>query len=58
MGVSNVRIEKPRPSRRAFRFQTPILASCDLFGLFTWSAPGMLLASGGHLAVVLHAVTF
>src|SRR5271157_1182986 len=30
MRVSNVRIEKPRPPCRAFRFRTPILASCDV----------------------------
>jgi hypothetical protein len=39
MRVSNVRIEEPRPPCRAFRFRTPILATCDLcgglFGLLT-----------------------
>ena len=53
--MSEVHIEKPRPPRRAFRFQTPILTSCEscgLFGLFARPAPGARLSLRSQLAEV------
>jgi hypothetical protein len=55
MRVSNVRIEKPRPSRRAFRFKGLFYRDCRLFGLLARPTASVLLARGSHAPVVLHA---
>lgn len=58
MGMSEVHIEKPRPPRRAFRFQTPILTGSGntnpktLLGFLARPAPGAGLALCSQLAEV------